>query len=371
MIADLPSGLCFPTVVCPSQVFQLGGGLAQGVASDAAGTIMQAVAGGLTQAASWLIGHVIGLIQSSTNPDLGTGWFVTELKLMEQLMFVAVLPVLMAATIGPILRQDGRRMFRVWGVGLPLSVFSALTASQLAGWALTWTDGLSSMVVGSHSDRLAHQFSSAMGSPAVTGSPLFVQMILAVLALTGGLLVWLELTVRSAGVYVATFFMPLVLVAYIWPATAGLAKRAVQILVSLILSKFVVMASLSLGAAAVTGRGIDAPLSGAAILLMAGYAPFALLRLAPVVEASAIAHLEGMSRRPVRAAAHTATAVAGAPGHPITQLVMSNAGAQAGRADGGGLVAQMVTSHPLPEPAPDFPFPDRSDPAASPGGADG
>jgi hypothetical protein len=166
--------------------------------------------------------------------------------------------------------------------------------------------------------------------------------------------------VRSAGVYVATFFMPLALIGYIWPATAGVARRAIEVLVSLILSKFVILASVSLGLAALTGGGIDATVSGAAVLLIAAFAPFALLRLAPVVEASAIAHLEGMARRPARAAARTATAAAAAPLHPVTQAVMSVAAGRRSGADGdgGGLGPRAVTSQPIPWHPPDFPGPD-------------
>jgi hypothetical protein len=62
---------------------------------------------------------------------------------------------------------------------------------------------------------------------------------------------------------------------------------------------------------------------GAAILLIAGFAPFTLLRLTPVIEAGAIAHLEGLSRRPWRAAGRAATTVATGPAHPVAGLVLS------------------------------------------------
>ncbi len=74
-------------------------------------------------------------------------------------------------------------------------------------------------------------------------------------------------------------------------------------LVALILSKFVIVAALTLGLAAMaSGTSADDAVAGGAILLIAGFAPFTLLRLAPIVESAAIAHLEGMSRRPFRAA---------------------------------------------------------------------
>lgn len=354
----IPTGVCLPTLVCPSQIIDAGSGLSASVAKEAATAILDSVGSGLTQAAAWVVAHVMDLIQSTTSPQLGAGWFSSEMSLMERVAVTVILPVLMAATIGPVLRQDGRRLFRVWGIGLPLGILSGFAGSQLAGLGLAGTDALCSLVVGGHSQDLGRQFSAAMTSKVILGAPLFVQIIVAVLTLCGAILVWLELSIRSAGVFVATFFMPLALVAYIWPATAGIAKRAIEILASLIVSKFVIVASLGLGLAALSSGGVDATVSAAAILLIAAFAPFSLFRLAPVVEASAIAHLEGLSRRPARAAARTATAAASAPVHPVTQLVMATATAGRGNpTEGdGGLGTRVVSARPIPEAEADYPL---------------
>ncbi|MDA8046437.1 MAG: hypothetical protein M0Z30_14550 [Actinomycetota bacterium] len=348
--------LCLPAIPCPSQIIDAGGGVASSLASQAADSVFQGLGSGLQQAADWLIGHIFEMVVKSTSPQVGANWFGPEMGLMEKVALAVVLPVLMVATIGPVLRQDGRRLARVWGVGLPVSILGGLVASQLAGWLLRATDALCDLVLGGGYQRLGGQFSAAMVSNAVLASPTFVQIILAGLTIAGAVLVWLELMVRSAGVYVATFFMPLALISYIWPATAGLARRAIEVLVSLILSKFVILAALSLGLDALAHGGTDAAVSGAAVLLIAAFAPFALLRLAPVVEASAIAHLEGMSRRPLQAAGRAATAAATAQVHPITQAFMASAGRGAGsEQDGGGLGTRSVASQAIPWRAPGIP----------------
>ena len=352
------SGICLPTVICPSQIIDAGSGLSASVAKAVAASVLDSVGSGLTQAAAWVVGEVMNLIMHSTSPDVTARWFSRELSLMERVALTVVLPVLLAATIGPVLRQDARRLFRVWAVGLPLAIFAGLAGSQLTQFALSVTDALCGLVIGSHSQEVGSQFSAAMTNPTILGAPVFVQMVVAVLTLCGAVLVWLELSVRSAGVYVATFFMPLGLIAYIWPATAGIAKRAVEILVSLILSKFVIVASISLGLVALANGGVDATVSGAAILLIAAFAPFTLFRLAPVVEASAIAHLEGMARRPGRAAARTVTAAASAQVHPVTQMVMSSAssGSRTGMQGDGGLGARPVSAQFIPEAKADYLF---------------
>jgi hypothetical protein len=175
---------------------------------------------------------------------------------------------------------------------------------------------------------------------AMAAMPSFVQIAIAGLAATGALMVWLELVVRSAGVDVAVFFMPLAMVAYIWPATAGIAKRAVEILVALILSKFVIIASLSLGLTTITESGTGSILAGCGILLLAAFSPFVLFRMTPVVEAAAIAHMEGMSRRPLRAAASAATFA----DQPAVQMVMGAASRGDGGPAGVGTADSLVPS---------------------------
>lgn len=318
------------------------------ISKAAAGAVLEALTSSVTDAADWLVGHVMDMVLGTTSVNLDAGWFARESGLMETELLMVVLPLLMAATIGPVLHQDLRRLLRVWGIGLPVAVVAGLAGSQIAGWGLAATDELCAVFLGDRSHAIAVQFSDAMGSTLVSQSPMFVQLIVGFLTITGTVLVWLELMVRSAAVYVATFFMPLALAGYVWPSTAGMAKRAVEILAAVILSKFVIVASLSLGLAALGSRaGVDATVSGAGILLLAGFAPFALLRLTPVVEASAIAHLEGLSRRPFRAAGGAVTRAASARAHPVTRMVMS--ASQRGEDGGGPQAPSSVTAQPLRE----------------------
>jgi hypothetical protein len=109
---------------------------------------------------------------------------------------------------------------------------------------------------------------------------------------------------------VAVLFLPLALASLVWPANAHWCRRLVDTLVALILGKFVIVSVLSLAAGALdagTGTGTGggsfaAVLGGAALLLLAAFAPWALFRLLPFLEAGAVAHLEGLSQRARRAA---------------------------------------------------------------------
>ena len=101
--------------------------------------------------------------------------------------------------------------------------------------------------------------------------------------------------VRAAAVYVIVLMLPLAFAAFVWPARRVWAVRSVELLVALILSKFVIVAVLSLGGAAFSQsvhHSVAGMLAGVALLALAGFAPWALLRLLPMTElASAAAGL--------------------------------------------------------------------------------
>ena len=112
------------------------------------------------------------------------------------------------------------------------------------------------------------------------------------------LVLWLELLMREAAVYVIVLMLPLFFAALVWPARRVWAVRAVELLVAVILSKFAIVAVLSLGGAALGHTLIAGPaaeLQGATLILLAAFSPWALIRLLPLHELAA--GLEGMRAR--------------------------------------------------------------------------
>jgi len=117
----------------------------------------------------------------------------------------------------------------------------------------------------------------------------------------------------------------------------------------------VIVDALTLGLAALSsGTSADVAVAAGAILLIAGFAPFTLLRLAPVVESAAIAHLEGVSRRPFRAASRAASMAAAPAQNPAARLLLSRM--QPSSAPGE---PSPVMAVPLPQARPDYPPPSR------------
>lgn len=324
----------------------------QAAGGDIVGAAFSAMATGFTTGAGWLLAQLMSVIGDASTPTI-LGFKRGPGQALETITLMAVAPVLLVATIGAVIRQDGRRLGRIWGVGLPVAVLAGLAVPAMTSTALTVTDELCTVVAGQGYKAMGDQLQSAIDSTSVAGFPVFPQIVVGLLMMAGALMIWLELTVRAAAVEVTVLFMPLVLVAFIWPATAGMAKRALELLSALILSKFVIVACLDIGLTGLKTGTAGGVISGAAIVLMTAFTPFVVIRLVGVIEFAAIAHLEGVSRRPLQAARNAAMLPAAVAGHPLTNFVMSRVG---GRQEGGG--ATPVLSQHIDEAVANFPVSD-------------
>lgn len=292
-----------------------------------AGALGQAIAGAFF---STMFGFEASLVRSlvtevmthavpaTTNISLAPGsWFGAAAGALGPVAEVLVFPLLFAATIGAVLRHDMRRLGRAWGVALPVSLLGTAALAQFCRVGLQVTDGMTSLIETSVYPGLGRLFAAAvgfsLGSTVSLGGVGLVQAVFGLLLVLGATAIWLELALRSAAIELAVFFMPLALAGLVWPATAHWARRMLEVLVALLLAKPVVMAALCLGAKALVGQraGLESIVTGSAILLMAAFAPMLLLKLVPVVEVSAIAHLQGVSRQPFQAAGRAAQRVAG------------------------------------------------------------
>jgi hypothetical protein len=106
--------------------------------------------------------------------------------------------------------------------------------------------------------------------------------------------------VREAAVYIVVLMLPLAFASLAWPARRVWAVRAVEMLVALIFSKFAIVAVLALGGTALGHAGGAATmLTGLTLVMMAAFAPWALVRLLPLTElaSSAAGQLGGAFTR--------------------------------------------------------------------------
>jgi hypothetical protein len=184
---------------------------------------------------------------------------------------------------------------------LPMAFILAGVAIAGAALLVAITDDMSSAVVASlgtkQSDNLLQAVGDAYRSALDEGSgiPLFGVFLGAIILALGAFVLWLEMIIRDAAIYICVFFLPLTFVAMVWPATGRWARRLVELLVAVILAKFVIVSILVLATAAIANTGVvegegntfEQMLAGSALLILAAWSPFALLRMIPAMEVAA------------------------------------------------------------------------------------
>jgi hypothetical protein len=378
-VAALP---VLPTASCPTLAAALGaaglgpacqlaggagsvaGSAVSGLASAGVDSVLNGLGSWVASGASWLLGQIGAVIGATTTVDLGAQWFGAHYETMAALAGTVVLPLLLLGVMQAIYRQSASMLLRTVLVHLPLSILLTAVAVKLVELGLALTDAMSATVAsgaGLDAGHFMGTVSDALtGTPAAgaPGAPAFVLFLGALAVVAGAVLVWIELLLRAAAVYVAVLFLPLALASLAWPAIAHWCRRLVDTLAALVLGKFVIVSVLSLAAGALAGGtgsvpsgarpgtggsgptgapgapgsgGFSAVLGGAALLLLAALAPWALFRLLPFMEAGAVAHLEGVSHRARQSAA--------VPVRNLAQVAMRASGAAAfeAGATGGGL----------------------------------
>ena len=202
-------------------------------AASAAGSIggsvavagIDAVFNGLSQwvasGAEWLLSQIGNVLVSTTSINLGADWFVEHYKVMTALAGVVVLPLLLVSTLQAVYRQNAGQLVRSFFVQLPLALLLGVVAVQIVILCLSATDALCTEVAGgSGSDvhaLLAGMSKGLVIAVADPGMATFVLLLVGLLVAAASFVLWLELLVRAAAVYVAVLFLPLAMATLVWP----------------------------------------------------------------------------------------------------------------------------------------------------------
>jgi hypothetical protein len=360
-----------PVCQVASGVTGVAGSAASQLAGFGVGSVLNSLGSWVSDGATWLLAQIGAVIANTTGIDLGASWFTAHYQIMAALAGIVIVPLLLLGIMQSIYRQNVSMLTRSVVVNVPLAILLTAVAVKLVQLGLAITDAMSAAVAqgaGLDTGHFLTSVTAGLSGPSADGQPAvpaFMLFLGGLAVVAGALMVWIELLIRAAAVYVAVLFLPLALASLAWPAIAHWCRRLVDTLVALILGKFVIVSVLSLAAGALaggtgtapvggsastagsagptgsasSGGGFAAVLGGAALLLFAAFAPWALFRLLPFLEAGAVGHLEALGHR----ARHSA----GAPVRGLAQTAMraTVVGSLAGTAAGslGGLAAGSAT----------------------------
>ncbi|MDQ6817982.1 MAG: hypothetical protein M3018_11350 [Actinomycetota bacterium] len=260
-----------------------------GAATATAAVGLTALGAWVLTSASFALHETTKLIGKTTTPQLRTTWFSATYWRMSGIAAVLTLPFLFAAVVQALLRSDLALLVRAALGYLPLAMLSIAIAGPLTMLLLAASDQMSAVVSSAAGNAGAAYLARAgttLGGLSVIAAP-FIAFLIGLLTAAGAVVLWFELLMRDAAVYVIVLMLPLVFAALVWPSRRIWAVRAVELLVALIFAKFVIVAVLSLGGAALSGGAAPSVagwLAGLVILVMGALAPWAMLRLLPLAD---------------------------------------------------------------------------------------
>jgi hypothetical protein len=322
--------------MAPHLLFGIAGFSLTGLAKDIADVFFSTASALFGDGASALVGALVGFIAQTSAPIFSGGWWSSS----GEHLFTTVLGVsggvlalsFMLSVITAVVSTD-QQLFARAVRRLPLAVIQMGLLVAVVGALLSATDEISASIIAGASRPLDGFAAVALGS-AVTHTGI-VGLGGGALIILASICVWLELLCRTALLYVAVLCGPLIFAASVHPSVHGLQRRYVEGCLALICSKIVIALALATGAALLTGvpasadfdQAVGALMEAIAVLAIACFAPFIVLRL--LVGAEAVVLAEGLSRRPFRAATMSATTMASLSGLPTMLRSMQSSGSTA------------------------------------------
>ncbi|MGE0138529.1 MAG: hypothetical protein AB7R77_11980 [Ilumatobacteraceae bacterium] len=321
------------------------GGAAEAAGEAVLDVVVKFVFGLIANAVTSITSSIVTAMNATTGVDLDGGFFPAltpirrtvlgmSMALVLALFFLAILRSLAAGEPGAIIRAVL--------VDVPVALFTTVASVSVAWVLIRVVDQASLAVTGDVATAMG-RFSAALSTvDMLTGAGL-LGIIFGLLFVVGAILVWLQLLVRSAMLYILIVLAPLGFATRAHPTTRPIARRTIEMGVALILSKFAVAVAFGVGAAAIdssngvaTSEGVDLTgmMTGVAVMLMAAFMPWVIWKAIPVVEAAAVT--AGVERSPGRAAT-TAASLGVAVGVGASRL--AGGGGAAGGTGGAGVAS--------------------------------
>ncbi len=285
-----------------------------------------------------LLDALVHAANTTTRIDLTADWFVEQYYGVLRIGGLVMLPLFLAAMIRGLVVERAELTRAV--TRLPLAALLTVVALPAGQFFVATVDALSSGYeagLGASVEEFAQLLGDAAeplistsaiaggtsGSAATLSGTAFGFVLLAALMVFASFVVWIELVLRQAGVYLLVLFLPLAFAGLVWTPTRSWLAKMVQGFVALVVSKFVIVVVLSTALAALRAMASDwlvlsggstptgnpnltgatpfellAVLAlGVALIGLAAFAPYTVWRLIPVAMAQTSGTFEGVLRR--------------------------------------------------------------------------
>lgn len=278
------------------------------IGGHVAGSVFNEVAKSFGKAAAKVTSWMWTVISQTTTVDLSGGWFRSTLGITATLAGVVITAIFVLELIKAVLKREPGAVGRA-AVGVGGGLLGAAASIGVVEALLAATDALSNGVVRTVGlgslDKLGSRIAPA-GAIAGVAEPALI-LILGLGYLIASFFVWALFIARKAMIIVAAVFAPVAFSGAASRATAGWVRKWIEFTVAMVFSKLVVVIIFTLALSLVgdPGKGMAAVgslFSGLAMMVLACFAPWMLLKLVHFIGGDVIAaHHQGVTQSVMQA----------------------------------------------------------------------
>ena len=293
-----------PTEICATPVVSTVCNTIAGSTADAATAVFTAMAHVAGQTAKTAFQLVWSVFDDTTVIDLTRPGFIAIYNLLFGIAVTLMLLLFLIQVATATIRHDPPALGRaVTGLGTP--VIGGFLVIALTGLLLTVVDGLCVGIVhatGTTMNALGARIAAlgltltaiTAGSPGVAA---ILTILLAGLAITATVSLWVSLLIRKSLLMVTIVLAPIALAGGVWDATRSWTTKWVQLVIALSVSKLVVVvvfliAAIELDAPLAPNlKSVSDPLTGIVLMFVAAFAPYMAYRFISFIDLHpALAH---------------------------------------------------------------------------------
>lgn len=266
------------------------GGAVQGAATSAADTAMGGLASAFAEAGGFFLGKLAELLGSTTQIDVGADWFTQRYAVMFGISAILTFCLLLLSVVKAVLRGDGLEAVKSGTTYYVAAVVASAFAPALVYLLVQLSDAVTAALTYGAEEE-TQQFLTGTGETLVkvglvnpAGGAATV-LITAVVTIFCSVILWLELLLRTAIIYVATLFAAPTFAGLVDRALWKHARRWIYFTISVIFAKPVVVAVLGLAAAgagdAGTSDGFSSVFVALALMIVSIFCVGLLFRVIP------------------------------------------------------------------------------------------
>lgn len=318
-----------------------------GVAKSVAGNAFDSIAHDFGQAAGSAVDWLWAQIGSATTLHLGGGGFNLDVGIVAAVTGTVAVGLFVIQLITATLRRDPGGLTRAIK-GLAVAFLAGGAAVAVVNLLISVTDQLSNGVVraatGGSIAQMGHAILAGGSVSAATGNPAGM-MLLSLAVLIAVVVVWAALMVRKVLIVLTAVFAPLAFAGSLADITVAWTRRWIETTVALVVSKLILVLIFVVGlgmfvdgtgqAGSGTTQTVTQTISGILILALAGFAPWAALKVVHFVGDQSH-HLLLLASTSTAGAARVYSAAQKAQPWVTGGLAPSNGGTLAGGNGAGG-----------------------------------